>query len=532
MQKIFVEKNEIIAEVIERILETSDPEITLVIPKRSQLNESGSNFSLLAREAKALAKHIVIESVDEETLSFARAHKLEAIHPLFSEGERAISDILPRESGKKKTVGVRLKVYAEEVPERPVQSPSEDVSDQGMEGSELEVEDAGYENAPTRRKVRPGIFIAVFAVLVAVGASVWVVGAYFGKAEATIRFKQTPWEYRGTFTAGATVSKTNSERNLIPAQLFEDTKNWPSTESFPATGRSNVSEKARGKITIYNAYSSAPQTLVKTTRFETPDGKIFRLESQVIVPGAKITDGKIEPASIKATVIADKAGSEFNLDPVPKLTIPGLKGSPKFTGFYGSFEEGTAGGAIGDRPVPTEDDIAKAKAKVSEILLGAFKATFLGTIPQDMKVIDGATSFEITKLTVNRTADADGNFSVIASASFKAMAFRESDILSVLESHVQDSYPGLSLKSQSLEYANAKVDFAKKELTFSLSVPAVLTPPLVAEVFAGEIAGKTSQEARSIIQKLPELGDAKLSLWPAWLNRLPEDKRRIMITVE
>ena len=65
-----------------------------------------------------------------------------------------------------------------------------------------------------------------------------------------------------------------------------------------------MSQKAQGTLTIYNAYSSAPQTLVATTRFVTPDGKIFRLTNEVTVPGAKITNGQIVPSSINAPIAA------------------------------------------------------------------------------------------------------------------------------------------------------------------------------------------------------------------------------------
>lgn len=540
MQKIFVEKNEIIAEVIERILETPDSEITLVIPKESLLNESGSNFSLLSREAKALDKKIIIESVDEKTLTFAKTHKLEAIHPLFGEGghgERSFSDIVPlahrEEKGRKKNAGVKVKVHVSPREERDeVREEYEEHDEPSPEARKLEVEDDGYgDEARRSKRTFPWKSAGIVLAVLVLGAVVfWSFGAYWSTAEVTIRFKQTSWEYQNTFTASAVLAKANAEKNLLPAQLFEDQKSL--TQFFPATGRSSVSEKSRGTITIYNAYSSAPQTLVKTTRFETPDGKIFRLENQIIVPGAKITNGKIEPASIKGSVIADKPGPEYNLGAISKLTIPGLKGSPKFAGFYGALEDGTSGGSSGDRSVPTDDDIAKAKNRVNELLTSAFKATFLSAIPKDLKVLDGATSFEVTKLTINRTTDAQNNFSIIAVGSFKAIVFREADLVRVLEERARKSYPDLSIASNSLVYTNVRPDFAKKELAFSLAAQTSLAPALSHDQFVASLAGKDVREARTIIEKLPELGDAKLSVWPSWVRRLPGTVERITLTIQ
>ena len=48
-----------------------------------------------------------------------------------------------------------------------------------------------------------------------------------------------------------------------------------------------IEERSRGRVVIFNAFSSAPQKLVAGTRLETPGGRIYRLTSEVTVPGAK-----------------------------------------------------------------------------------------------------------------------------------------------------------------------------------------------------------------------------------------------------
>ncbi len=70
------------------------------------------------------------------------------------------------------------------------------------------------------------------------------------------------------------------------------------------------------------------------TRFLALDGKIFRLTKGITVPGAKIVEGKIIPSSIEAAVIADQPGEAYNIGPVSRFSIPGLKGTPKYEAFY------------------------------------------------------------------------------------------------------------------------------------------------------------------------------------------------------
>ena len=543
MQKIFVEKDDIIAEIIERILEVEDREVTLVIPKGSRLAESLSNFRLLAREEKALEKRLIIESVDEEVLSFAKSSKLEALHPLFGEGEgRSLSDILPREE-KKKTKALSKKKggrHEAEVSEREEAGRKLEVrveeevlpEEDAIQGEEVPEEDSEYavSDFPRKKKLsRRIVFWCLLLLVVALGGA-YVAGAFFSRAKITLRFEKTPWEHTGAFTASVGATKSDIPRSIIPAQLFEETKT--ATQFFPATGRSTSSEKARGKITVLNAYSSAPQTLVATTRFETPDGKIYRLDSQIVVPGAKITNGKIEPASSKADVTADKPGPEFNVGRVERLSIPGFKGSAKFNGFYGVLEDGTSGGSLGDRPVPSDGDVTKGREKTEEVLRSAFQITFLSVIPGEFKVPSEASLFSVSKMVVNRTVDTEGNFSILGSAAFKALAFREGDLAIALEAKASGDDSEKMIEGLSLTYTDIRPDFTKKTLSFSVAARGNITSRFSADAWKSSILGKSEADAEKTILALPGLVDAKVSLWPKWLSSLPADAQKVTVVVE
>ena len=75
-----------------------DGEVSVVIPKGSALGRSVSNFHLLKREADSAGRSIVIESVDETILAFAKESGIESSHPLWKgvRGAGGFSDIVPR----------------------------------------------------------------------------------------------------------------------------------------------------------------------------------------------------------------------------------------------------------------------------------------------------------------------------------------------------------------------------------------------------------------------------------------------------
>src|SRR6185437_8172747 len=95
MKKFTIDKSDEIAEIIDRILNEAEKEITLVVPKGSALVKSVSNFRLLKREADSAGRSITIESVDDTALAFAKEAGLQSGHPLWNpvKGTGGISDI-------------------------------------------------------------------------------------------------------------------------------------------------------------------------------------------------------------------------------------------------------------------------------------------------------------------------------------------------------------------------------------------------------------------------------------------------------
>src|SRR3989344_8299374 len=92
-------------------------------------------------------------------------------------------------------------------------------------------------------------------------------------------------------TPPATVlAQPNAPLGMVSYQTMSTTQFATTTVS--TSGMQHVSKPATGVITIFNAHSTASQELVATTRFSAPDGKVYRIRSTVVVPGAtKKTDG-------------------------------------------------------------------------------------------------------------------------------------------------------------------------------------------------------------------------------------------------
>ena len=582
MKKIIVDKSEGIAEVIDRMLAEPDDEISLVIPKGSALGRSASNFHLLKREADSAGRNVIVESVDDTILAFAKESGIESSHPLWKgvRGTGGFSDIVPRGSEAGESADV-----ARETERRPVERPAagkrsrrspviekQDTTDgdgadrRGSDDEEVKTEEREeerffgepietasrlgslrkrfFDGAPevadedddddedngARRPFGPVVWW-IAGIIVVAGIALYILTAFFDHATVAINFKQTPWSYQGTFIADKNAVGIDPASNTIPAQVFTFPKNL--TETFQGSSVQQVAQKARGTITIYNDYSAKPQELIATTRFETPDGKIFRIVNNVTVPGeTKGANGQLAPASITAPIVADQAGPAYDIGPVPKLTIPGFASDPaREAGFYGAITASTTGGFIGQTAVPTAADIAAAKASTTAQLQSVLASGFQGTYPNNFKILPGATDIQVGTLIVNTSTDANGTYTVFGNATLTAIGFDESALKNYLLTIAQSQEASSTFKSVALNYSSVSADFTKGQISFALAVQAELEPALSVADFVTEIEGMSVGDARSTISALPQLSDGTISLWPSWLGSIPRDPSKISVTV-
>ncbi len=395
--------------------------LTFTIPNFSALADAPEAFAMAKKVADAMGKSLAIESVDDAILAAAKAAGISAENPFFSpasapEWESAkphFEDVHEDDPGDGAAVATPVVARSRPVPKplykRQIRNDDDD-------------DDIVPKKRPLARDWRA--WIAALAVLSV--PAYWIAFVTLPRASIVVTTEKESWTFNKPFTI--------EKNGPVPSSLISEKKNAQMV--FPALGKKVVNQKAAGTITVYNAYSSEPQQLVTNTRFETPAGLIVRLTRTITIPGAKISNGTITPSSIQADVIADKPGPAYNLS-APKLTIPGFKSSAKFAGFYGGVATALTGGFTGETAYPTDDDVKAAKAKISDVLEKSLMGQ-LAAKSSDYKVVPGSTQFSVTKTTVTPQVNGKGEFSLLAEAELKAIAFRESDLIGFFAVQMKD----------------------------------------------------------------------------------------------
>ncbi len=367
--------------------------------------------------------------------------------------------------------------------------------------------------------------------LILSGAAVYSAIEFLPKTKIKIITLKTDWNYVEAVLAAKNIATIDISQKQIPAEVFSVRKNF--NFSFAATGKKQVERKAGGKIIVYNSYSSIPQPLIAGTRFQSPDGKIFKLTERIVVPGAQIIEGKIVSSNIEAVVEADQPGSQCNIGPVSRFSIPGFQGTPKERGFYAESKEAMKNGFIGEVAYPTDEDIKKAKEKAEKDLKDYVDSYLSLQIPPEFKFIDASRQFNIIKEEVNSNTDEKSNFTVFVEGESSAIGFREADLISLIEKTAQVNLgENFKIKNYQLEYGVGRTDFKKGQISFAVDFKGVFEEPIDIELFKQKILGKDEKELKTFISSFSNIQKTTVSFWPFWVKKTPDNIKRITIEIE
>lgn len=566
MENFYLEPNDELFLILDKLKKSQADDIVLVVPRGSSALRSIINIRILKEEAISLGKDISIVTNDTLIKKLVQQSGLRVLEKepmttdlqedeswpeqLKQKGEiqvkkkRVMSDIIrPRKEEPEieeeevptavpTQVGTEVGKKEEEVVE-PAQSP------EGIEAGPPKFEDFGGEPEEKIKKARPSfkfftkkrlIINGIIVCLVVLGLVFYFV---LPRAQIIISPKKETVRLETEIIANKNIDSINFSQSNIPAQVFQlETED---SRKFPTTGEKDIEEKAQGIIIIYNQFSSSDQTLVKTTRFLSEEGKLFRLAETTVIPGATIEEGEIIPSTKEIEVIADEAGEGHNIGP-SKFTIPGFEGSPKYTGFYGRSVEPMTGGAKGRMRVATQDDVEGALEIVSLELKNKVQEQFNKKIPKELKLLKETQVLEVIDSSLSLEADEPGkDFVVTVKVKAWGLAFKEEDVFELVEKNIGDKISEnkillpLTIK---VNYLNTEVNLEQGRADFSCQVEAEAAWKIDKNQIKNDLAGKDEIEVRKYLSSLSEIERAKVIFWPFWVKKIPKNKEKINVIID
>ncbi len=343
-----------------------------------------------------------------------------------------------------------------------------------------------------------------------------------------------PIQKQVTLDKGQLVAwKNASDKKLSFKMIIVQNSN---SIKIPATEEQKVERKAFGDIVIYNKYSSKSLKLVGRTRFETNDGKIYRIRKSVVIPGTTVKDGKIIPGSATATVYADSLGSTYNIGLVD-FTIPGFKGTAMFNKLYARSKTPMSGGISGIVKSAKPNAITTALTSVENSLKETLLTQARSQVPNDFVLYDNAVFFKFND-TTKKEKTSGSSISVSALGKLYGIILNKNKLSKGIAKNFIADYNGEDVTVQNLDKLKFNIINKEKfdvensmELKFELSGPADVVWDIDKTSLVNSIVGQNKKDFNNIIMKYPSISKAKATVSPFWKKTFPKNKSSIIVKI-
>lgn len=305
------------------------------------------------------------------------------------------------------------------------------------------------------------------------------------------------------------------------------------TATVPATGEEAVELKASGKIMIYNNFSPEPQRLIVRTRFETPEGLVFRIPESVVVPGKTVKAGVETPGSIEVEIFADEAGEKYNIKKTD-FTVPGFKNdSARYKGFYARSVTDMIGGFIGKRKVASPADEQVALQNIDSEVEMSLKKNLESKIPEGLTLLSGSIMF---KAKVLPTQDEASSVIVGKEITAYAMIFNKQDLSKIItDEYVAKSadwndIKPLILDFSHLEITNTPVNFETNDkMDLQIKGKVQILADIDTKVISERLLGSSKKDVAKIVNEFAGISSISAAIRPIWKQSFPTNPAKIYV---
>lgn len=305
------------------------------------------------------------------------------------------------------------------------------------------------------------------------------------------------------------------------------------TISIPATETEYQEEKASGTITIFNAHGTSSQRLLEETRFETPDGKIYKTAkgSGVTIPGGKMQDGKLVPGSLDVIVYADQPGQEYNIG-FSDFTVPGFKGTSKEKTFYARSKTEMTGGFKGERVIVSEEAILLSEKKLETMVREKLQLALDAQVSLDFFVPtkDGS---HIEILPIERINVPGEALQLKQKGILRAPVIDRKEFgMAIANASLPDHQKGVGrvVNLDNLTYVFTPRDAESETLSMVISGVGRLVWNIDQQEISQAIEGARKKDISGFLQNTESIIKAEVSIRPFWRSKLPK-KEKIHIII-
>ncbi len=383
------------------------------------------------------------------------------------------------------------------------------------------------EMSPVHNKRKFSKKILGLVVVLFVFLFLYIFTVFFASATITITPRQQKVTLNETIKVGDTLSG-------IPYEVV--TLSRTEGKIVSATESKTVEERASGTVIVYNTHSNTSQRLIKNTRFETPEGLIYRIRDSITVPGQTTKSGVVTPGSVEVAIFADSPGEKYNTG-LTDFTIPGFKGDPRYKAFYARSKTPMTGGFVGVRKVVATTDKEIALAELESALSDSLEKEIQTQIPDKYISYKDMIFFEFEES--DQTETTDSSVKVNLKGTIKAFILDIDKLENIIASETAPALAGLgdvdfiNLNNITVSVKNkSSVDILnQKPFDIMLTGEGIVVMIFPQDEIISSLLGASIDDFTVVLDTYKmaiQKADALIS--PFWKKTFPKDKDKIYLT--
>ncbi len=550
---VYVDVDDEITSIIDKVVESPHKIVALVLPKRAAVLQSVVNMKLLKRSGDEAGKHVVLITSEAGLLPLAGSVGLHVAKTAQSkpvvpaapetaeddaeaieEPDIATEDIDEDAADFDKEVsgeqpigelaGIDDTIELDDVPEETVVASTKHVTKKKTKKN-------GKLKVPNFNKFRLWVVLGIVAVLLLIGG--WVLAAVV-LPKATIVVTTDSEELQNTvdLTLDTTATAVDIDKATVPAIRVQSTKT--TSQQVEATGTQNLGEKAEGeiRITIERCAPniSTPSNIPSGTGVSTGGKTYITQESASFTIMGPTSGSCVNYRSGWTDIVAQTGGSDFN---VSNATFT-VAGNSAATG-SGS----ASGGTDNTVKVVSQADIDKAKDQLAAADDSAVSSELEQQLStQKVFVITDSLTKSTPEITtsVNAGTQAD-SVTVTQKVTYSMLGAQQSDLEKLITTLVEkDIDPerqtvlDTGLNKATFGLQSQQNDSA--QVVVSMRAVSLAGPELDEAAIKESAAGKKGGEVREALLEYPGVTDVEVTYSPFWVSAVPSNVNKITVEIQ
>ncbi len=549
-ETIYVDVDDEITAIIDKVRGSSQKIVALVLPKRATMLQSVVNMKLLKRTSDEAKKHLVLITSEPGLLPLAGGVGLYVAKNLQSKPE--IPDV-PLSNRAPEEIEEALSMEDDTPAQLDAAKPVGDLAAGSIPASAVDetIHMGGDEprvgNMPGSGKGKKGAkaggskfkipnFNRFRLLLICGGAGIvllilaWIL-CFDILPKATITVKTNASNITNNLNVTLSSTASGVKGATIPAQMQQTQKAM--TQQSPATGQKDNGTKASGSVTFTakecGAVAQAPDVPAGTGI--SANGLTFITQTATSFGSPQIKGNCINFTALGSTpVIAQNNGAQYNI------------GSATFTVAGRSDASATSsntmtGGTSNIVKIVQQSDIDSAKQKLASQDTAAIKQQLTSAF-QNVGLFAIQSTFQAGTPAITTTAnvgDQADNVTVNETVNYTMFGAKKQDLHQLVSDNVNKKID--TSKQVLLDDGLDSATFTLQSQTgnnavVALQDTAIAGPDLKVDALRTQVAGKKASDAQSIIKSNPGVTDVDVSYSPFWVSAIPKNTSKITIVIE